>query len=100
LRKGVIPKELNVFRSLCKDKDKERQLLDCLLLGRFVDPDTLLWAVRRANASGAPSYQLVCFYLDIDACRPEDESPADITGEHADLKEYDRLVEGETDHDE
>ncbi len=100
LRKGVMPKELKVFLSLCKDKDRERQLLDCLLLSRIVDPDTLLWAVRRANSSGAPTYQLVCFYLDIDACRPEDGSLTDITGEHTDLKEYDRLVEDETDHDE
>ena len=100
LRKGVMPKELKVFLSLCKDKDKERQLLDCLLLSRIVDPDTLLWAVRMANTSGAPTYQLVCFYLDIDACQPEDEDLASITGAHADLKEYDLLVGGETDHDE
>jgi len=99
LRKGVMPKELKVFLSLCKDRDKERQLLDCLLLSRIVDPDTLLWAVKRANDSGAPTYQLVCFYLDLDAC-PPDEDLAGITGEHADLKEYDLLVGGETDHDE
>jgi hypothetical protein len=99
LRKGVMPKELKVFLSLCKDNDRERQLLDCLLLSRIVDPDTLLWAVKRANDSGAPTYQLVCFYLDLDAC-PPDEDLAGITGEHADLKEYDLLVGGETDHDE
>jgi transposase len=99
LRRGVMPKELQVFLSLCRDRDREQQLLEVLLLSRIVDPDTLLWAVRRANSSGAPTCRMVRFYLDIGAGEPEEESLPGITVEHADLKEYDRLVEDE-DRDE
>ena len=48
-----------------------------------------------ANTSGAPTYQLVCFYLDISLPPERMRISAGITGEHIDLKEYDRLVGGE-----
>ena len=54
LRKGVMPKELKDFLGLCKARDKEQQLLKIMLLGRSVNPDSLLAAVDKANSSGAP----------------------------------------------
>ncbi|WP_422149057.1 Mu transposase domain-containing protein [Methanoregula sp.] len=100
LRKGVMPKELKDFLGLCKARDKEQQLLEIMLLGRSVDPDSLLAAVGKANSSGAPTYQMICFYLDISLPPDEDESLPGITVEHIDLAEYDRLVGGEEDLDE
>ena len=100
LRKGVMPKELKDFLGLCKARDKEQQLLEIMLLGRSVDPDSLLAAVGKANASGTPTYQMICFYLDISLPSDEDESLPGITVEHINLAEYDRLVGGEEDHDE
>lgn len=94
-----MPKEFKDFLSISRAKDKEQQLLDILLLGRSVEPDTLLAAVRRANASGSPTYQLVCFYLNVNTPADVDQSPPGITVEHIDLTEYDRLMESE-DHDE
>jgi hypothetical protein len=99
LRKGIMPKELKDFLSISRAKDKEQQLFEILLLSRSVDPDTILAAVRQANSSGAPTYQLVCYYLNISLPADEDEPPG-ITVEHIDLTEYDRLVGGEEDHDE
>jgi len=99
LKKGVMPKEFKDFLNISRAKDKEQQLLDILLLGRSVEPDTLLAAVRRANASGSPTYQLVCFYLNINMPADEDQSLPGITVEHIDLTEYDRLMESK-DYDE
>jgi transposase len=99
LRKGIMPKELKDFLSICRARDKEQQLLDIMLLARSVDPDALLLAVRQANSSGTPTYQLVCYYLNISLPDAGDESPG-ITVEHIDLTEYDRLVGSEEDHDE
>lgn len=98
LKKGVMPQELKDFRNLCRAKDKEQQLLQIMLLGRSVDPDQLLWAVHQANQNGSPTYQLVCFYLKINAPETEGEQSG-ITVEHTDLTEYDRLMGGETDAD-
>jgi hypothetical protein len=99
LRKGVMPRELKDFLSICRARDKEQQLLDIMLLARSVDPDAILLAVRQANSSGSPTYQLVCYYLNISLPDAGDESPG-ITVEHIDLTEYDRLVGSEEDHDE
>lgn len=98
LKKGVMPQELQDFRHLCRAKDKEEQLLQIMLLGRNVEPGQLLWAVRQANQSGAPTCQLVCFYLKINAPATEGGQP-DITVKHTDLTEYDRLMGGDGDAD-
>lgn len=99
LKKGVMPRELKDFLSLCRAKDKEQLLLQIMLLGRSVDPGQLLWAVSQANQSGSPTYQLVCFYLKITTPTIEGEPQPCITVEHTDLTEYDRLMDGENKHD-
>jgi hypothetical protein len=99
LKKGVMPQEMKDFFSQCRDKDKEQQLLQILLLGRSVEPDQLLWAVRQANQSGSPTYQLVSFYLNIGNPIVQAEPQPCITVEHTNLAEYDRLMGGEPQHD-
>ena len=97
LKKGVMPKELKSFLNVCRAKDKEEQLLKIMLLGRTVGPDELLWAVDKANLSGSPTHQLVCFYLGV-ATAATEVLPC-ITVEHADLSEYDGLMGGDLDHE-
>lgn len=97
LKKGVMPKELKAFLKECRAKDKEEQLLKIMLLGRTVDPDQLLWAVDKANLTGSPTYQIVCFYLNI-AIADIEIKPC-ITVEHPDLDEYDDLVGDKIDYD-
>ena len=63
LKYGVLPPELEKFRSLNKAKDKYEQLANVLLLGRQFDAETLLQAVHYANRTGSPSFDTVCFYL-------------------------------------
>jgi len=95
LKYGVLPPELSLFRERCKDKDRLEQLANILMLGRSVDAEQLLQAVECANRSGRPTYAKVCFYLKI-----KDESMAltdiaqnePVSVEHADLKQYDKLL--------
>jgi transposase len=63
LKYGVLPPELDKFRSLNKAKDKYEQLANVLLLGRQIDAEILLQAVHYANRTGSPSFDTVCFYL-------------------------------------
>lgn len=93
LKKGVMPEELKRFLNVCRAKDKEEQLLQIMLLGRTVGPDELLWAVDKANLSGSPTHQLVCFYLGV-ATAATDILPC-ITVEHPDMLEYDGLMGGD-----
>jgi len=93
LKKGVMPGELKRFLNVCRAKDKEEQLLQIMLLGRTVGPDELLWAVDKANLSGSPTHQLVCFYLGM-ATNASEILPF-ITVEHPDMKEYDGLMGGD-----
>lgn len=97
LRKGVMPEELKHFLNKCRAKDKEEQFLQIMLLGRTVEPDELLWAVDKANLSGSPTYQLVCFYLGV-ATAATEVLPC-ITVEHPDLSEYDGLMGGDKDRE-
>ncbi len=97
LKQGIMPEEFKAFLKLCPAKDKEEQLLQIMLLARSVDPESLLWAVRKANQSASPTYQLVAFFLGI-ASETAEIKPC-IKVEHPDLREYDRLVRGEHEHD-
>lgn len=97
LKKGIMPEELKGFLNQCRAKDKEEQLLKIMLLARTVDPEELLWSVEKANQSGSPTYQLVCFYLGV-ATSASEIRPC-ITVKHQDLAEYDRLVGGESESD-
>ena len=60
-----MPQELKRFLKLCKDRDKNVQLVNILLLARKLDNDILLWAVKQANLTGVPNYDRVCFYVEI-----------------------------------
>jgi transposase len=95
LKYGVLPPELEVFRSRCTDKDKLEQLVNILLLGREVEAGKLLLAVDCANKSGRPSYKRVCSYLKLsdEALNPFDINQLDtVAVVHADLKQYDELL--------
>jgi len=64
LKYGILPPELEKFRSLNKAKDKYEQLANVLLLGRQFDAEILLRAVHYANRTGSPSFDAVRFYLE------------------------------------
>lgn len=81
---------------LCKSRDKNHQLVNILLLGKRIDKDTLLWAVKQANATGTPSYEMVCFYLEIQAVNANDNTVIDdgVKVKAVDLESYDNLIKG------
>lgn len=95
LKNGVMPAELKEFIRLCKHRDKNYQLVDILLLGKRIDNDTLLWAVRQANLTGTPNYDLVCFYLEIQSANLTGETTVDegVKVKPVDLSKYDELLE-------
>jgi len=93
LTKGVLPPELKEFMLLCKQRDRNYQLVNILLLGRRVDNETLLWAVKQANQTGTPTYDLVCFYLEIqgeDCAQRTVEDSVKVKG--IDFEKYDQLL--------
>ncbi|HAG10307.1 MAG TPA: hypothetical protein DCK76_02720 [Desulfotomaculum sp.] len=77
---------------LCKHRDKNYQLVNILLLGRKIDHDTLLWTVKQANATGTPSYDLVCFYLEIQT-GAADPAGDGVKVKPVDFNKYDELIE-------
>jgi len=95
INKGVMPVELADFLKLCKDRDKNVQFVNILLLARKLESDNLLWAVKQANLTGCPSYDRVCFYLEIlEKKADEKKLPEDgVKVRPADLKQYDHLIE-------
>lgn len=95
IKKGILPRELSEFMQLCKHRDKNYQLVNILLLGKRIDNETLLWAVKQANSTGTPSYDLVCFYLEIQAVNPADKTVVDdgIKVKPVDFEKYDDLIE-------
>jgi transposase len=93
LKKGVMPKELSEFTRLNHSGDKNEQLMQILILGRTIEHEKLLWAIKQANSTGSPTYDLVCFYLSISASKiAEVASPVSV--EPVDLKQYDQLILG------
>jgi transposase len=95
INKGVMPDELKDFLKLCKERDKNVQFVNILLLAKKLDSNTLMWAVKQANITGSPSYDRVCFYLEILKQNiDKTEIKADgVKVKPADLKEYDQLIE-------
>jgi len=93
LKFGVLPPELEKFRSKCADKDKYEQLANILLLGRETDGNLLLEAVDYANKTGVPSFGKVKLFLDLQA--PARKTPAVdpvVVERCADLTQYDALL--------
>jgi len=93
LRKGVMPKELSEFTRLNRSGDKNEQLVQILMLGRTIEQEKLLWAVKQANSTGTPTFDLVCFYLSISTSKVE-EVRSPVTVDQVDLKRYDQLILG------
>ena len=95
INNGIMPQELKNFLKLCKDRDKNVQLVNILLMARKLDNELLLWAVKQANLTGVPNYDRVCFYVEIS--QRKDDLPKTIETEfnidHANLEEYDQLIE-------
>jgi len=98
LKYGALPPELDRFRKLNKDKDKFEQLANILLLARQHDADVLLPAVDWANRSGAPTFEMVRFYLEArnleaDSREKAGEGPAGtVSVDKPELAGYDALV--------
>jgi transposase len=91
IKRGIMPTELSEFMNNCKNRDKNHQLVKILLLGMNIDKDKLLWSVKQANITGSPSYQLVCFYLNLSDSESGKIS-TDITVNTADFSKYDKLI--------
>lgn len=103
LKIGVMPDELKSFRSLCKVKEKNMELIKVLKLGETTGKDSLLWAVDMANKSGIPTYNLVKFYIDLQSDNEQNilvdnqdlssktDSENDYKNEAVDFSAYDKL---------
>jgi transposase len=91
IKKGIMPEELKEFSRLYRGSDREKQMVDILLLGRKIDKERLLWALQQANSTKNPSYRLVCFFLDIGN---HSADSSDIEIQHKALEEYDKKLQG------
>jgi hypothetical protein len=96
LKYGVMPPELDEFRSKCGAKDKYEQLANILLLGRDIDSRLLLEAVDYANRTGIPSLSKVKLFLELK--KPTGMSTQfsldidPVIVEQRDLDQYDALL--------
>lgn len=93
LSRGIMPEECSEFLRLCCEPEAKEQLVEILLMGREVEKDKLLWALRQANHTKNPNFSLVMFFLDAGkySC-PAD----DLKIQHQSLSIYDELLKGET----
>jgi hypothetical protein len=97
LKKGVMPPELIKFKELCPENNINEQLVSILKLGQKIPREDLLWAVKMANQSGNPNFNLVSFYLDIQS---EPKTDLDKENEYPkakkdpDLNQYDAIMRG------
>jgi len=92
LKYGVLPPELEKFRSKCTGKDKHEQLANILLLGRNIDSETLLEAVDFANKTGVPSFNKVKLFLDLKETSQRTVDVEPVTVYHRELDQYDTLL--------
>jgi hypothetical protein len=56
---GEMPEELDTFRSKCKEKNKNEQLVQIMILGEKFEEDLILKAVHEANKLPNPTYTYV-----------------------------------------
>jgi transposase len=92
LKYGVLPPELEKFRSKCEDKDKYEQLANILLLGRSIDGELLLEAVDFANKTGVPSFSKVKLFLELNGTTAEAVEVDPVVVQHQELEQYDTLL--------
>jgi len=92
IKKGVMPTECKAFLELCPAKDKNRQLVEIMLLARDVGEERVIAALRDAAGTGKPTAELVRYYL------YGQQAPNDAFEiEHNDLSGYDKLLKEVTD---
>jgi hypothetical protein len=96
LKYGVLPPELEKFRSLNREPDKYEQLAKILLLGRQYDAEVLLPAVDWANRSGSPTFDAVRFYIEARNTQTYNQENAtnesvDIVVDTPEFSDYDTL---------
>jgi len=90
VKKGVMPDECRAFLELCPAADKNRQLVEIMLLARDVGDERVLAALNDAISVGKPTAELVKY------CLYGQQMPGDaFVIEHGDLSGYDRLIGGE-----
>jgi hypothetical protein len=65
LKKGILPPELADFRDKCKDKNKNEQLVNLMLLSREVDSQILEQAIQETNKLPKPNYTKVKSFINI-----------------------------------
>jgi len=92
LKRGVLPPELEKFRSKCTAKDKYEQLANILLLARDTDYTALLAAVDRANKTGIPTLAKVKLFLDLEKSSVNAPVVDPVFVEQQDLDQYDTLL--------
>ena len=92
LKYGVLPPELEKFRSKCADKDKYEQLANILLLARTIEGGLLLEAVDFANKTGVPSFNKVKLFLDIKDSPTIHADIDPVLVQHHELEQYDTLL--------
>ena len=90
IKKGAMPAECRAFLELCPAADKNRQLVEIMLLARDIDEERVLAALDDALSTGKPTAELVKYYL------YGQQMPGDaFVIEHGDLSDYDKLIGGE-----
>jgi hypothetical protein len=78
---------------LNKSINKNEELIKILLLAREISKENLLWAVTQAIESGVPTYEMVCFYLDMTIPAQYNSEPLIETEVRiVDLGDYDKLI--------
>ena len=94
IKSGIMPIQCRAFLELCPATDKNKQLVDIMLLARDTGPDRVLAAMDEAISSGNPTKEMVCYYL-YGQQMPEDAFEI----KHNDISDYDMLI-GEVDADD
>jgi hypothetical protein len=92
---GAMPPQCRAFLELCTAADAGRQLVDVMLLARDAGAERVLKAMDEAIGSGAPSADLVRYFL-YGQQMPKDAFEI----KHNDLADYDRLIGGRGDSNE
>ena len=90
IKKGAMPAECRAFLELCPAADKNRQLVEIMLLARDAGEERIFAALDGAISTGKPTAELVKYYL-YGQQMPDDA----FVIEHSDLSGYDRLIGGE-----
>jgi hypothetical protein len=87
--KGVMPRQCRAFLELCPAADKNRQLVEIMLLARDAGGDRVLAALDDALCTGKPTAELVRYHL-YGQGMPDDA----FVIEHGSLEDSDRLLGG------